>query len=300
MFISPHASSSCLPLTSSPSCLPLTSSPSCHICISPFIIQLSTSHFITQLSCLYLPIHPPAVYLSLHPPAGLPSSPYILQLSFLTPHSSSSCLPLTSLPSCHIYIASFFLQLSTSRSITQLSYLYLPVHHPAVIFISLHSSPSCHIYISPFITQLSYLYLPIHHPAVYFSFHHPAVYLSLQPVDLRLPYFLQLFYLPPPSSSSCLKLPLTSFSRGAVLPTGSGMSLTAPEAIFIFVVGTTLGMSVICNILVVVVVAVTPMLRNPTNVLLCNLAVSDMLLASVVLPQNLHDISHSDNYFEGG
>ena len=78
------------------------------------------------------------------------------------------------------------------------------------------------------------------------------------------------------------------------------MSLTAPEAIFIFVVGTTLGVSVICNILVVVVVAVTPMLRNPTNVLLCNLAVSDMLLASVVLPQNLHDISHSDNYFEGG
>ena len=78
------------------------------------------------------------------------------------------------------------------------------------------------------------------------------------------------------------------------------MSLSVAQGIFVAVVGMMLAASVICNILVVVVVGKTPKLRNPTNVLLCNLAVSDMLLASMVLPQNLHDISHSDNYFEGG
>ena len=78
------------------------------------------------------------------------------------------------------------------------------------------------------------------------------------------------------------------------------MSLEAPEAAFVVIVGIVLFASVVCNILVVVVVAVTPKLRNPTNVLISNLAISDMLLASIVLPQNLHDISHSDNYFEGG
>ena len=109
-------------------------------------------------------------------------------------------------------MAPFITQLSTSHSFTQLSFLYLPIHHPAVylsrhhpavMVISLHSSsnclplgssPSCHVHISPFILQLStscfilqlvYLRLPtysscptylhLHPPAVYLSFHHPAV-----------------------------------------------------------------------------------------------------------------------------
>ncbi|XP_076452789.1 pyroglutamylated RF-amide peptide receptor-like [Babylonia areolata] len=77
-------------------------------------------------------------------------------------------------------------------------------------------------------------------------------------------------------------------------------SLPANELAFTIVVGLILTISVVCNIMVVVVVMVNPGLRNPTNLLICNLSVGDLILASVVLPQNLHDLSHVDeSYFEG-
>ena len=40
-------------------------------------------------------------------------------------------------------------------------------------------------------------------------------------------------------------------------------------------------------------------MRTVTNIFLSNLAVSDMILASLVLPQQVHDISHTEEYFEG-
>nr|KAG5713834.1 hypothetical protein BaRGS_024461 [Batillaria attramentaria] len=77
-------------------------------------------------------------------------------------------------------------------------------------------------------------------------------------------------------------------------------TLTGGEVAFIFVTGLLLLAAVVCNIMIVVVVVLNPKMRNPTDVLICNIAVSDLLLAAVVLPQNLHDISHSeDNYHEG-
>ncbi|KAL8584969.1 hypothetical protein ACOMHN_043605 [Nucella lapillus] len=78
------------------------------------------------------------------------------------------------------------------------------------------------------------------------------------------------------------------------------MSGSEGELCFVVVVGMVLAVSVSCNLLVIVVVVLTPKLRTPTNMLICNLAVSDLLLASLVLPQNLHDVTHAeDSYYEG-
>lgn len=77
------------------------------------------------------------------------------------------------------------------------------------------------------------------------------------------------------------------------------MNLSAGEWIFIVIVGLLLLVSVVCNVLVILVIIRNAKLRNPTNILICNLSISDLLLASVVLPQNLHDISHAKNYNEG-
>lgn len=37
---------------------------------------------------------------------------------------------------------------------------------------------------------------------------------------------------------------------------------------------------------------------NSTDILLVSLAVNDIILAGVVLPQKIHDISHSEHFFE--
>ena len=39
-------------------------------------------------------------------------------------------------------------------------------------------------------------------------------------------------------------------------------------------------------------------MRTVTNILLVNLAVSDILLAGVVLPMEVHDVAHADHFFE--
>jgi hypothetical protein len=77
------------------------------------------------------------------------------------------------------------------------------------------------------------------------------------------------------------------------------MSLTDGEAVFVTFISLLLISAVAGNVMVVVAVAANRKLRNPTNVLICNLAVSDSILAAIVLPQNVHDISHHDDYFEG-
>ncbi|XP_046352945.2 RYamide receptor-like [Haliotis rufescens] len=48
-----------------------------------------------------------------------------------------------------------------------------------------------------------------------------------------------------------------------------------------------------------VLVIKNPKLRNVTNLFICNLAISDILLAGIVLPQNLHDVSHPTDNYEG-
>ncbi|XP_046352944.2 RYamide receptor-like [Haliotis rufescens] len=77
------------------------------------------------------------------------------------------------------------------------------------------------------------------------------------------------------------------------------MPLGNLEIVFIVVTGVVLLFSVCSNILVIVLVIKNPKLRNVTNLFICNLAISDILLAGIVLPQNLHDVSHPTDYYEG-
>ena len=77
------------------------------------------------------------------------------------------------------------------------------------------------------------------------------------------------------------------------------MPLEVGEGVFIGFIALMLLFSVVANLLVVVIVARNVKMRNVTNVCICNLAISDILLAGFVLPQNLHDISHTENYHEG-
>nr|XP_006823631.1 PREDICTED: neuromedin-K receptor-like [Saccoglossus kowalevskii] len=56
---------------------------------------------------------------------------------------------------------------------------------------------------------------------------------------------------------------------------------------------------VVMNGLIIIVILTNKRMHNVTYVLITNLAISDMLFAGVVLPQNIHDISHTEDYFEG-
>ena len=58
-------------------------------------------------------------------------------------------------------------------------------------------------------------------------------------------------------------------------------------------------MSFTGNVFILIVLTRIKTMRNVTNIFLCNLAISDMILTSLVLPQQIHDISHADDYFEG-
>ena len=76
------------------------------------------------------------------------------------------------------------------------------------------------------------------------------------------------------------------------------MALTVSEAAFITFISTFLLSSFIGNVCVLVVIVKNRTMRTVTNIFLSNLAVSDMILASLVLPQQVHDVSHTDEYFE--
>ncbi|XP_052818392.1 neuromedin-K receptor-like [Mya arenaria] len=57
--------------------------------------------------------------------------------------------------------------------------------------------------------------------------------------------------------------------------------------------------AIFSNALVIYCVVRFKKLRSVTNALICNLAVSDILLAGFVMPQRLHDITHVEDFFEG-
>ena len=77
------------------------------------------------------------------------------------------------------------------------------------------------------------------------------------------------------------------------------MALTVGEIIFTAINGLILLWCVFSNTCVIGIVLRTKRMRNPTNMLICNLALSDILLGGIVLPQNLHDISHTEDFHEG-
>ena len=62
---------------------------------------------------------------------------------------------------------------------------------------------------------------------------------------------------------------------------------------------TCLVFAIFSNFLVVYCVIRFTALRTVTNIFICNLSVSDILLAGFVMPQRLHDIFHKGSYHEG-
>ena len=69
--------------------------------------------------------------------------------------------------------------------------------------------------------------------------------------------------------------------------------------LFVIIMTAVLLFAVLSNGLVIYCVIKIKKLRTITNVLVCNLSVSDILLAGFIMPQRLHDIYHKDHFFEG-
>ena len=69
--------------------------------------------------------------------------------------------------------------------------------------------------------------------------------------------------------------------------------------LFVIIMAAMLLFAVLSNGLVIYCVVKIKKLRTITNVFICNLSVSDILLAGFIMPQRLHDISHKENFFEG-
>ena len=91
----------------------------------------------------------------------------------------------------------------------------------------------------------------------------------------------------------------STLKTSRTLHKGNAMSLSAWEATFTAFISTFLVYSFASNVCVLVVIVKNKTMRTVTNIFLSNLAVSDMILASLVLPQQVHDISHTEEYFEG-
>ena len=68
---------------------------------------------------------------------------------------------------------------------------------------------------------------------------------------------------------------------------------------FLVIMAIMLAFAVLSNSLVIYCVVRLKKLRTITNVFICNLSISDILLAGFILPQKLHDIFHKEEYFEG-
>ena len=79
----------------------------------------------------------------------------------------------------------------------------------------------------------------------------------------------------------------------------SRMVVSVGDFVFIFFVGVMCLFAVISNSMVIIAVWKIKKMRNVTNILICNLSISDIILAGIILPQNLHDLSHEEDFVEG-
>ena len=70
------------------------------------------------------------------------------------------------------------------------------------------------------------------------------------------------------------------------------------QLIFISVIGVLQLFAFVGNLATILVVARDPKLLSLTTVLMCNLAISDIILGSVGVPQQLHDMTHAHNFYE--
>ena len=77
-------------------------------------------------------------------------------------------------------------------------------------------------------------------------------------------------------------------------------SLEIGIMIYIALMGLVLTIAISSNMLIIYCVVRIQKLRTITNIFICNLSVSDILLAAYVMPLKLHDISHYDqDWYEG-
>ena len=78
--------------------------------------------------------------------------------------------------------------------------------------------------------------------------------------------------------------------------------MTVPSTsilVFVGFMAALLLFAIMSNILLIYCVVRIKKLRTVTNIFICNLSVSDILLAGFIMPQKLHDIFHKDHFHEG-
>lgn len=73
----------------------------------------------------------------------------------------------------------------------------------------------------------------------------------------------------------------------------------ASNMLFVCILSVWLILSVIGNILVLLVILPNRNKYIVVHLYMCNLALSDIFMAAFVLPQNIHDITHPKNFYEG-
>ena len=78
-----------------------------------------------------------------------------------------------------------------------------------------------------------------------------------------------------------------------------GMLVHEDDIVLAVVLGVVMVFSVVSNLCVMIVVCVHPHMHTVTHLLITNLALSDLCLTAFVLPQNIHDLFHTKNYYEG-
>ena len=76
-------------------------------------------------------------------------------------------------------------------------------------------------------------------------------------------------------------------------------ALSAGVTAFISVIGTALIISFIMNSIIIYLIVADKKLLNATNLMIANLAISDIFMSAFVLPQNLHDMTHVAEFYEG-
>ena len=90
-------------------------------------------------------------------------------------------------------------------------------------------------------------------------------------------------------------------SNGTAYDFGSSDNyLTLEVLLYVIFMTFALLLAVASNGLVIYCVARLRKLRTVTNIFICNLSVSDIILSGFVMPQRLHDITHSsEDFYEG-
>ena len=72
-------------------------------------------------------------------------------------------------------------------------------------------------------------------------------------------------------------------------------------AVYISIMSLALLNAFVTNISIIIIVFRSKAMHTTTNILICNLAISDLMFTAFILPQNLHDMSHArEEWFEGG